>query len=254
MEQPFQLNVELYSEELQSTVVEVAFSSFPATFREIMNRVEESLSIPCCSQVIMVQGSRIQDPEKSKPSSFYLQSGDTIKISYPMKCECDQVKEAVRWIAEGVTLFEKTKEFVSDEESASIYQEQELYMPNNMIQIDCLNNLFSPWSDKVKNMNCFYFDYLGGIELLVKFHREVRVVASLGDSDKLNLFRPYALYLEHLICSMFTLIARNGVYCRQITECGGLECCIDTFLKYAANKSLDDHEKVIVSSLQAIGK
>ena len=240
MDQPFQIVVQLYSEELDSTETEVLFfTTFPTEFQEIKDKIEKLLFIPSCLQTVWVHGSKVHESLSCSPSSLYLQNGDTIKISYPMKCEVDGVKNAVKWMADTVTLFQKINNCTKEEQVTSLLETHgSMFHSNYLVQF---GSLFLPWTDKTKEINTIYFDYLGGIGLLIETQKEVIAIYdnTLLTSYNVATFLHYIDSLESTCCVALANIARSSEYCRRITERGGLDTCIEVFLR-----NLIDHKKL----------
>ncbi len=94
--------------------------------------------------------------------------------------------------------------------------------------------LFS-WSDPSQQLvNCYHFDYLGGIQLLVKFH-ELSV-----KNRQIN--RNHSRYLEFVCCQVICKFGVNNELCKRMTESGGLQSCIGTFLMNGLLKIQDKYD------------
>ena len=50
------------------------------------------------------------------PSQFYLQAGDTIKVTFPMKCECVNIKKIAKWLEDSLDVIHSIKAASSDDE------------------------------------------------------------------------------------------------------------------------------------------
>ena len=241
MDQPFQIIVQLYSEELDSTETKVLFfTTFPTEFQEIKDKIEELFFIPSCLQTVWVHGSKVHESLSCSPSSLYLQNGDTIKISYPMKCEVDGVKNTVKWMADTITLFQKIN-ICTKEEQVTRLLETHGSMFRSIDKLGQFRSFFISWADKTEEINTIYFDYLGGIDLLIKTQKEVIAIYKntlLTSSNVTTLLR-YVHSLESTCCVALAIIARSSEYRRRITERGGLDTCIDVFLR-----NLVDHKKL----------
>ena len=250
MSQPFCINMELYSEELKSTeIVSFSFPALPATFDEIKDFVENSFSIPSCSQALWIQGSKVYESQNCTPSSLYVQSGDTIKITFPVKCECDKVKEVITWLTDSISTIQNIKNLKTEQEVEALFGEQKSLLTDADLMTSLTEHLFTPWSDKVKLMNANYFDNLGGLLLLVKIHEEVK---SLRNSNLFKSLHQFSERQESSYCSAFAMFAVNASLRRRVTQCGGLEKCFETFLMVKADESRAVH--VIEASLHALCK
>ena len=248
VEKPFSISVELYSEELKQReeVQSLSFPTIPSTFREISDRLEElsEWSIPTCFHTVWFQGNKIQDPSKCKPSSFYLQSGDTIRISYPVKCEGKLVRNVTSWLVSTTERFDK-EILPSSDSSIDIYRDF-AKSPENQKYMTILS-LVSPWFDKVKDMNCFYFDALGGVLLLAKLHKQIRKINNTGNLASSREF-------ERLVSATLAMITRNDTYSKKISDVGGLDCAIESFLYLSSYKESSITPTMVTSALHALGK
>ena len=252
MDHPSKIIVQLYSEELDSTEENVLFfPTFPSTFQEIKDKIEESFFIPSCLQTVWVHGSKVHESVTCSPSSLYLQSGDTIKISYPLKCEVDGVKNSVKWLADNVSIFQEINNCTKVEQVDSLFDKYSIFRSKTYLQQ--FENLFFPWTDKAKDINTIYFDYLGGIDLLVKTQKEAIAITKnslLSCSNQYNIstLLRYMRLLESACCIALANIAKSSEYCRRITERGGLDTCIEVFLI-----NLDNHKEWMTSVDDALG-
>lgn len=244
----FSLNLELFSEELKITETKtLKFSNVPSIIGEIRDKVEEEFSIAGCSQTVWIQGRIIHESRNSELSSYYLKSGDTIKICYPVKCDCQNVKIATKWLRDSTAELETMKRSHSTEFLA-LFEKYISKMPDNLTCLKQFNTLFGSWTDKVKNMNCSYFEYLDGIDLLVKLHGVIISMESIPE------FKLHAFDFEHIVCHILSVIARNRYFSKRITEAGGLDTCIFSFLTFMSNTDLDDYTDKVIVSLHAICK
>ncbi len=109
--------------------------------------------------------------------------------------------------------------------------------------------LFS-WSDPSQQLvNCYHFDYLGGIQLLVKFQE--LLVKNRRIRPHLS-YRNHSRYLEFVCCQAICKFCVNNELCKRMTESGGLQSCIGTFLMNGLLKSQDNY--FISVALEAIYK
>ena len=215
---PFVVAVELYSEELKCKELKtLSFSAIPTSCQNILDKVEElsELSIPCCLQTMWLHMNKIQNPNKCEPSS-YLQSGDTVKVSYPIKCEGEKVRAVTTWLVSVTETLEMILELLDRKDSSTTAKDfiASLKHPDNTSEhkkyLFFLHNLFTPWSTKVQDMNCFYFDHLGGVSLLVKFSKQISMLKLLESE--------YA----RVVCT-----THGSTCCRKLPW---LECFIESFV------------------------
>ena len=241
----FQLTADLYSEENKSSeLVCLKFPAMPLSFQEVVSEIERVSSIPSCSQTVLVQGSVIQNLAGTKPSSYYLQSGDTIKVSYPTKYQSDQVKTVVEWIERSTSLLDDLY-YLEEAEAKERLKKLNAHLDSLALQFKLLNeDLLYPWYDSVKDLNCWYFNKLGGTTLLMRFYQ---VLKSL---EKFAAFKKYATYFQVYISCILGMMARSQDHCREITKAGGLDYCIAIFKKTLQDNSVQN----VGASLQGLGK
>ena len=229
MSQVFQINIALCSEELNSTETEaLRLPSLPATFQEIKEKVEDLFSIPACVQTLWIQESKIHDPANTKPSSFYLQNDDTVKVTYPIKGECDRVKEVLKWLAKCYTALDEVKNSQSEEDVRSLVPHIKTLLLNQEMINSLSISLFTPTTNKTKWVNILHFDNLGGIDLLVKFHEKF---IFFRKNDVFKSLHSAAEAMESICCCAFTLLSKHITIRKRVTDCGGLNTCIETFLR-----------------------
>lgn len=242
--------IELSCESLQSTeVVSVSFPDFPSGFDKITAAVEDKYSIPSYSQTIWVHGNRIEPHPSNTPASAYLQSGDTIKITYLMKCDCKSVKECVEWMCKCLEIVQKLKISANCDEVRSVFEENKTALEDNGQIYTLIGDLFIPWSDSIKKMNAHYFDHLGGVDLLVKLHQEM---SWLRNNNLFMAIHSFCEFQESYYCSAIGNFSSDTALRKRITACGGLERCLATFMAYQVDDS--QHSHLVNSALLAICK
>ncbi len=213
---------------------------------EIKSRIEEVCSIPACVQKLTYNGAWVAD--SCTTNSLYLREGDVVQVLCPNKGTVEDVKSVVKWLGVGV---QAPLEGLHQNRTTPLSPESKVILWNNMDMSSYLvrQTLFS-WSDPSQQLvNCYHFDYLGGIQLLVKFHellvknRQIRPHLS---------YRNHSRYLEFVCCQTICKFCVNNELCKRMTESGGLQSCIGTFLMNGLLKSQDNY--FISVALEAIYK
>ena len=243
--------VELVCEELKTTeVVSLGLPCFPSSFDDVKKAIEKSFSIPSFLQTLWVDGAEIDNQSSGiAPSQFYLQAGDTIKVSFPMKCDCEKVKEVTKWLSECLDIIHSFQNASSEKEQRELFHKGSSRLYDYDI-IQCLiEDLFVPWDDKMKQTSAWYFDHLGGTTSLVQIHKGVR---SLVKNAKFEAVRVYGIFFESISCDAFTNFAADTALRRQATARGAFECVLNTFVE-AIVTNLEPNE-VIEDSLMSICK
>ena len=243
--------IELVCQQLKSNeVVSLSLPSFPTSFHEVKEAIEKSFSAPSYLQTLWVHGEKIDNQSVGMaPSQFYLRAGDTIKVSFPMKCDCEKVKDITKWLSECLDIIHTLKASLSENEVKHLLSKNMRILLNPYFALSLMENLFYPMGDESKLANAWYFDYLGGIKSLVKIHREVRNIDLCG---KLQLLQSDVICFERICCILFTDIAVDSALCRRAIECGVLECGLNTFL---SNAPVNPHSSYLIDvSLRAICK
>ena len=253
MDQKFELSVELSPEISESLRTEIlCFSSQPATFKKIKEKVEECCCVPECVQTILYQDNVVSD--NSTPQSLYLRSGDTVRVSYPHRGLVNEVKTVVKWLQQCTKVLLKfweawnsgKKEIISDESMAILADRT---APRLLVK-----QLFSPWSDSSTLVNAQHFDYLGGVQVMVNFHKLLLKLRKSNINLSDNVYIPY---LEFVCCRGIANYAMNNGCSRRVAQCGGLDSCIASFLiKEADDESLriNSDYTVLVVALRGIFK
>ena len=243
--------IELVCQQLKSThVASLSLPCFPTSFHEVKEAIEKSFSAPSYLQTLWVHGEKIDNQSVGMAhSQFYLRAGDTIKVSFPMKCDCEKVKDITKWLSECLDIIQTLKASLSENEVKDLLSKNMRILLNPYFAQSLIENLFYPMSDESKLANAWYFDYLGGIKSLVKIHMEVR---NMDLYRKLLLFQINVICFERVCCILFTDIAADSALCRRAIECGVLECGLNTFL---SNAPVNLHSNYLIDvSLSVICK
>ena len=243
--------IELACQQLRSTEVALlSMPSFPTTFQEVKEAIEKYFSVPSYLQTLWVHGEKIDNQSVGMaPSEFYLRACDTIKVSFPMKCDCEKVKKFAKLLSECLDIVPSMKASFSEDEFNDLFSKNMRTLFNPFFTLTLMKNLFHPMGDKLKVANAWYFDYLGGIKSLVKIHREIRNMDLCG---KLLQLQSDYICSEIICCILFNDIAMDSALCRRAIECGVLKCGLNTFLSDTAVHVLSNN--LIDISLSVICK
>ena len=235
MEKDIEILIELCSSEVSLPEVKTLhFPSLPSTFRQIKERIEACCSIPVCVQTLFYQSVEVTDV--CSLSSLYMRSGDTVKVTFPEHGECETVIQSVQWLHQIIPVLEEFKKAKTDTEVNMLYNNYKLILNNMEIYTILTCKLFIPWSEKTKEVNCSQFMFLGGVKLLVTFHK---LVIELRHNECSGRLRYLTTLFERICCQAITNFAMDFTCRRHILECGGLEQCIRSFLiKPADDESL----------------
>ena len=251
MSNTFVLNIELYSEELkESEKSTLEFPQVPVSLEVVVNRVTTEFSIPGEYQTLWLRGNKIDDPDNSKLSALYIRSGDTLKVTYPIKCESQKINNLTKWLLDTTKFFNKINESNPDD-SSPLLSSFKTSINDFRKFLNNLNGCFTPWSSKLIDMNRAFFYSTKGIKLLVNFHKELTLLHKV---DSFTQFKNIIMEFEGVVCITFSNLARNSVFCKRITDEEGLECCITSFLKYTSYESDWETHVTISQALQALGK
>ena len=233
--------IELICEELNITeIVPLKLPCVPSSFDDIRNAIEISFSVPAFLQTLWVDGAKIDRQSSSgTPSQCYLQAGDTIKVSFPMKCECEKVKKVTKWLSECLDIIHSFKAAASEEEEKELFYKNSSRICHDDNILCLVDDLFVPWDDKMKETNAWYFDHLGGITSLVQIHKDIR---SLVKKAKLTSLQDYGHYFERITCLAFTNFVADSALRRRATE----ECVLDCVLKSLLEETVDNNESKLV--------
>ena len=234
----------------KSEMKTLLFPSFPTTFRAIKEKVEESCSVPACVQTVRYQSEEV--PDNCNPASLYMRSGDLVRITFPHVGECRQIRTVIKWLKEAVMILERcvAEDAVGMEAICRFCGD---ILGDDRAQM-MSRELFYPWTNKSKRVNCSHFIALGGIENLVALHKLAIKLRDRTDSE-------HAKYLStfyELVCSQAIANFAMDFTCRRcISKGGGLDQCIASFLiKPADDDSLNfNHSYSIVDvALYAVCK
>ena len=229
------LNILLNCEQTKSSETkQVHFKSLPTTPLEIKKKIEEDFSIPSCVQTLHYQSMILKDSDQLQHTHF--RSGDTFTVDYPIEAECEMTKNVVKWLKELLELLKSIEKCFS-----SPSDEKDLLLSSDFRKIKILimkgendgtiqalfSSLFTPWGDKKKLINKFYFQQERGLDVLMKVYG-LLVSKEWGD---LGIEREFHIYLEN-ICSAATFTCAATIPLRrQIVRLEGLEMCTITLLR-----------------------
>ena len=141
--------IELVCQQLKSTeVASLTMPSFPTSFHEVKEAIEKSFSAPSYLQTLWVHGERIDNQSVGMaPSQFYLRAGDTIKVSFPMKCDCKKVKEITKWLSECLDIIHSLASLSADE-LKDLFSKNMNTLFNPSFAQSLMENLFYPMGDE----------------------------------------------------------------------------------------------------------
>jgi len=164
MEKGVAVRVELCCDHSKKTELKtISLPKFPSTFRAIKERVEENYSIPACVQIIWYQSEEV--PDSCNPASLYMRSGDVVRITFPQTGECHRVKSVVKWLKEAVPLLGRCVAEDAEGMEAICHDYADILGGDSANLLS--RELFYPWTNKSKRVNCSHFISLNGIEYLV---------------------------------------------------------------------------------------
>ena len=108
---------EIACQQLKTTeLASLSMPRFPTSFHEVKEAIEISFSVPSYLHTLWVHGEKIHNESVGMaPSQFYLQAGDTIKVSFPMKCDCRKVKEITKLLSECLDIIHSLASLSADE-------------------------------------------------------------------------------------------------------------------------------------------
>ena len=87
--------------------------------------------------------------------------------------------------------------------------------------------LFTPWEEKKRLMNKFFFQYEAAIDVLIKIYR-ILVGKEWGD---LGIDEEDHMYLEDAYCRSIIKCGHTNALLREVVQLGGLEMCMKTLLR-----------------------
>ena len=235
--------IELVRENPKATeILTLSLSNRPTTFSEIKEKIEEHCSIPTCVQTLRYEGCVVADG--ASPESLYLQNGDTVQVFYPAKGAIQEIKQAIDWLSKCSSLLSGKGGVLSLSEVSTF--------KNRTAIMFISKDMFKTEEYSTREVNCLYFDYLGGLEILVEFHRNLVETRSRNICDILPLH-----LFERLCCSVMASFCRNEYLARRIVQCEGLETLIASFLSFPAIAKQvfsKTYGKVILTALCGIYK
>ena len=240
------LNVLLNCEETKSSRTEqVHFQSLPTTPLEIKKKIEEDFSIPSCVQTLHYQSMILKDSDQLQHTHF--RSGDTFTIDYLFEGECEMVRNVVKWIKELHELLLSVNKPVGEEhniiqDTSIFYKIQEFLLEGDEEGITRVLSLtlFTPWGEKMKQVNHYYFQQEGGLETLMK------VYGLLVDNEQLRLAiitglnEQYYLHMEYHFAWAVSNYVQTFALRRQVTKLGGLAMCMKTLLRKKIGRNGND--------------
>ena len=236
LEDKIVLNVLLNCEHTKSSETkQIHFQSLPTTPLEIKKKIEEDFSIPSCVQTLHYQSMILKDSDQLQHTHF--RSGDTFTVDYPIEAECEMVQTVIKWLKELCDLLKPIEEGVSspNKENADLISSNSQKIRNLMTEgeragilgASLTYSLFTPWRDKKKLMNKFYFHQEGGLDALMKVY-SVLISKNWGD---LGIDKEFHVYLEYACCHAVWYYAETFQFLHQVVQLGGLEMCTTTLLR-----------------------
>ena len=221
------LNILLNCEQTKSSITkQVHFQSLPTTPLEIKKKIEEDFSIPSCVQTLHYQSMTLKDSDQLQHTHF--RSGDTFTVDYPAEAECEIIHRVIKCLSQLHELLKSMEEIVSFPD-----EERDVTMSSNFRRIESLvlegekdditealtDTLFSPWNDKKKQLNKFYFQQEGGLDLLMKVYG-ILVRKAWGE---LGIDKEIHIDLQSMCCESLCKIGDVVSVRRRIVQLEGLE-------------------------------
>ena len=219
------LKVLLNCEEIKSLAEkQVYFQSLPTTPLEVKKKIEEDFSIPSCVQTLHYQSMTLKDSDQLQRTHF--RSGDTFTVDYPIEGDCEKVRNAIKWLKE---LHEVLKSMDERNEVSNILKFGDLILDGQSFRECGLSYaLFSPWTNKRKLMNKYYFHQEGGLDMLIKIYS----ILIRKEWDTLDgFYREYLVYLEYICATAICRYTASLPLCRQVFMLGGMEMCAKTLIR-----------------------
>ena len=168
----------------------------------------------------------LKDSDQLQRTHF--RSGDTFSVDYSIEAECEIVKNVIIWLKE---LLELLKSITDSEADSHPYEDdlRDLIMEggNDKIMEALCYKLFTPWEDKKKLVNKFFFQYEGGLGVLMKIYL-ILVSKEWGD---LGIHTDVHIYLERICALAISNYPQTISLRRQVSQLGGLELCTTTLLR-----------------------
>ena len=251
------LSIVLNCEQTKSSETkQVRFNSLPITPLEIKKKIEEDFSIPSCIQTLSYQSMILKDSDELQHTHF--RSGDTFSVNYPIEAECQMAQDAIKWLKKLLELFESIEEADEEKnliiESANLHEIEDLILEGDKDNItsNLSSDLFTPWEKKMKQVNHYYFQQKGGLEVLMK------VYGLLVDKDwvSLGLDEQFSHYLEYRCVMAVSNYVQTFPLRRQVIQLGGLDMCMKTLLRRkmgrVGNDEIDPDSFVVNAFLSAL--
>ena len=242
------LSIILNCEQTKSSITkQVHFKSLPTAPLEIKKKIEEDFSIPSCVQTLHYQSMILKDSDQLQHTHF--RTGDTFTVDYPIEGECEMVQNVIKWLKELLgslkSIEEQVKSTHSEEKDLSMFVRlphkiEELILEGDKEGITKALplTLFTPWEQKMKQVNHYYFQQEGGLEVLMK------VYGLLVDNERLNLAigidEQCHLYMEYHCVWAISNYVQTFPLRRQVTKLGGLEMCMKTLLRKKMGRNGND--------------
>lgn len=249
-----EFHIELTCEESKTTRTEnLKVHSLPDTFLDIKKAVEKTFSIPVCVQTLLYQSSKVTDSESL--SSYYTRSGDTFQVIYPVEGDCEKVIQVVEWLEKLVDAFSHStvEDMTTDGGSFELdqlgYSKCATLMSGQYMEVarDLALNLVFPWTNRTKYVNKLHMDSLGIVRLVMCVYK----CTMCAICSEAPLYRRH--YLE-VVCALFVAnFTQTFSLRRRVIENGGLEHCVQTFVRHDARSLLNSSDSIEVS-LYAICK
>ena len=244
------LNIFLNCEETKSSETkQVHFQSLPTTPLEIKKKIEEDFSIPSCVQTLHYQSMILKDSDQLQHTHF--RSGDVFTVDYPIEGECEKVQTAIKWLKELREVLEESLSPVNEKNEQLMFSNTvklgDLILEDDESFRECglYYTLFSPWADKKKLVNKFYFYQEDGLNVLINVYS---ILLSREWGAIMSLFSEFHAYLESLFATAISRYAATLPLCRHVFQLGGLEMCAKTVLR----RKLLQGEKVEPIERQAL--
>jgi len=223
-----ELILEMVFEKSNSTSTKkLVLPAYPANFQAVKTRIEECFSIPVCVQKVTYQNNEVLDCWN--PRSFYLQSGDMLRVLCPHTGEVAEVQRAVEWLKQCLEILDDVwqKRAPGNIKPGKLPKESSeiLWSTRNSNLIK--SGLFGSWSRPCTEVNCHHFCALGGVKLLVRFHK---LLVQLRQENPQFAYTKYYFYLEMICCQGISLFCLNNELSKLMAGSGGLESCIGSLL------------------------
>ncbi len=232
----FEIRLILYSVEQNFTETkELLLPSLPDSFQTIKEAIEDKYSIPACVQTLWVKERLIDNPQSISPSSVYLKSGDTLKITYPVKGEINRVKALLKWLSQCCTILSDILKLTKKEDVNKLFSKHQEFLTDDSRMIFVQFTLF-PSSVKSKWVNMMFFNDRGGIELLAELHKRLN---SILESKVHKPLHSFAESHQSLCCIAFALLSKDSEVRDKVTASGSLEACIQSFLRSSGRLKTD---------------